>query len=339
MLLKEHGAMQQTKEKMGETGTELPAEWRADAVVRRFALQCLYRMESSETGILENRDIEALHDYRVALRRSRTLLGQMKGVFPEREARRWLDRLGRLGELTGPLRDCHVMLADLPLFHSVLPASLRPALAPLQAYLEQEAATAHRILADRLRRKDYRRTIGGWRRFLERPAPKRPSAPNARAAAGEVCGRRIWKLYRRMLREGAVLGPDSPQEAFHALRKQGKKLRYLLEFSASLRTDGELRDSIAQLKKLQDILGEFQDAAVLRVHLLRLAEALRADGQPLETLLAVGILVGHMEQRQSRCRRAFGEGFAAFAGKPSRRRFRKLSGPGDGKGDSNRRGG
>lgn len=330
--------MQEIEEETGKAGTQPVAECRADAVVRRFASQCLDRMESSETGILENRGTEALHDYRVALRRSRTLLGQMKGVFPERDARRWLDRLGRLGELTGPLRDCHVMLADLPLYHSVLPESLRPALAPLQSYLEREAASAHRILADRLRRKDYRRTIESWRRFLERPAPKQPSAPNARASAGEVCGRHIWKLYRRMLREGASLGPDSPSEAFHALRKRGKKLRYLLEFSASLRDDGKLRDLIAQLKKLQDVLGEFQDTAVQRARLLRLAETLRQDGQPVETLLAMGILVAHMERRQSRCRQAFGDGFAAFAGRPSRRRYRKLFGPGHGEGDRDRRG-
>jgi hypothetical protein len=100
----------------------------------------------------------------------------------------------------------------------------------------------------------------------------------------------------------------------------------------------KLRDLIAQLKKLQDILGEFQDAAVQRARLLRLAEAMRQDGQPLETLLAMGVLVGHMERRQSRCREAFGEGFAAFAGKPARRRFRKLFGPGHGEGDRDRRG-
>ncbi|MDF9393750.1 CHAD domain-containing protein [Methylococcus capsulatus] len=324
----------------GKTATAgiAPAR-RADAAVRRFAAECLERMQSSESGILENRDSEALHDYRVALRRCRTVLGQMKGVFPEREVRRWLDRLGRLGELTGPLRDCHVMLADLPLYQSVLPESLRPALAPLQSYLEREAASAHRILADRLRRMDYRRTIESWQRFLERPAPKRPSAPNALAAADELSGRRIWKLYRRMLREGASLGPDSPSEAFHALRKQGKKLRYLLEFSASLRGDGELRDLIAPLKKLQGVLGEFQDAAVQRDRLLYRAEILRQEGQPLETLLAIGALIGHLERRQSRCRRQFSEGFAVLAGKPSRRRYRKLFGLGHGEGDSGRRGG
>jgi CHAD domain-containing protein len=273
MLLKERGMIQETEVETGRAGIEPTAEWRADAVVRRYAAQCLDRMQSAELGILENRDTEALHDYRVALRRSRTLLGQMKGVFPAREARRCLDRLGRLGELTGPLRDCHVMLADLPLYHSMLPESLRPALAPLQAYLEREAACAHRILADRLRRQDYRRAFESWRRFLERPAPKRPSAPNARASAGEVCGRRIWKLYRRMLREGVVLGPDSPQEAFHVLRKRGKKLRYLLEFSASLRPDGKLRDLIAQLKKLQDIYGLLRFASFFTLMVFRSGNA------------------------------------------------------------------
>ncbi|QJD31452.1 CHAD domain-containing protein [Methylococcus geothermalis] len=330
--------MQETEGDTGRAGVEPTAACRADVAVRRFIAQFLERMLSCEAGILENRDPEALHEYRVALRRSRALLGEMKGVFPERDTVRCLHRLKWLGALTGPLRDCHVMLGEFPVYEAAVPESLRPALAPLRSHLEQEAARAHRVLADRLRRPAYRRTIESWRRFLERPAPKRPSAPNARAPAGVVCGRRIWKLYRRMLRDAAALGPDSPQEAFHALRKQGKKLRYLLEFSASLQADGKIRGLIAQLKKLQDVLGEFQDASVQRARLLTLAELMRQEGQPVEALLAVGVLVGSMEQRQSRCRGAFRESWEAFGGKPTRRRFRRLFGPGDGEGDRDRRG-
>ncbi|MDD2770576.1 MAG: CHAD domain-containing protein [Methylococcus sp.] len=300
---------------------------RADAAVRWYCSQQLERMRSCEKGILENRDPEALHDYRVALRRSRALLGQMKGIFPERDVRRCLQVLQRLGELTGPLRDHQVMLAELPAFEALLPESLRPALAPLRSRLEQTSDSAYRCLSDALVRPAYRHSLESWHRFVRRPAPKLPSAPNARRSVGEVCGRRIWKLYRRMLRDGAALGPESRPEAFHALRKHGKKLRYLLEFFAQFHARGKVKALVAQLKKLQDVLGEYQDSAVQQDRLVGLGRILREEGQPLETLLAIGVLVGHLEQRQAHCRQAFHEGYEAFAKKSTRQLFRRLFAP------------
>ncbi|NIQ15515.1 MAG: CHAD domain-containing protein, partial [Candidatus Dadabacteria bacterium] len=39
-------------------------------------------MEKNEIGIMEDIDIEFLHDFRIAGRRSRSVLGQVRDVFP-----------------------------------------------------------------------------------------------------------------------------------------------------------------------------------------------------------------------------------------------------------------
>lgn len=54
----------------------------ADAAMRRILLALLEAMEVNETGTIANLDTEFLHGFRVAVRRTRSVLGQMKTVFP-----------------------------------------------------------------------------------------------------------------------------------------------------------------------------------------------------------------------------------------------------------------
>ncbi len=70
----------------------------------------LAAMRWNEAGLRADLDSEFLHDWRVAVRRTRCLLGQLKQVFPAGETRRLRSELGWLARLTGPLRDLDVFL-------------------------------------------------------------------------------------------------------------------------------------------------------------------------------------------------------------------------------------
>ena len=56
---------------------------RADAGARQIHSALLDIMVANEPGMRADLDTEFLHDYRVSLRRTRSLLGQIKNVFPE----------------------------------------------------------------------------------------------------------------------------------------------------------------------------------------------------------------------------------------------------------------
>ena len=56
--------------------------------------------------------------------------------------------------------------------------------------------------------------------------------------------------------------PDTPAEQVHDLRKDAKKLRYLLECFGSLLPKSPRKQFVKRLKALQDNLGEHQDAEV-----------------------------------------------------------------------------
>jgi CHAD domain-containing protein len=153
-----------------------------------------------------------------------------------------------------------------------------------------------------------------WRNVLEiLSAPPSPEAVNANRPIGKVANERIWRVYRRVLKEGRAIDPQSPAEALHELRKTCKKLRYLMEFFQSLYPPEKIKSLIGALKALQENLGDFQDLEVQAQNLKGFSrQMLETHDAPAETLMAMGILVANLTERQHQARAAFSACFAEF---------------------------
>ena len=67
-------------------------------------------LQKNEQGIKNNIDTEFLHDYRVAIRRARSILKQLKGVYEQQETAFYLTAFKELGKKTNQLRDSDVYL-------------------------------------------------------------------------------------------------------------------------------------------------------------------------------------------------------------------------------------
>lgn len=80
------------------------------------------------------------------------------------------------------------------------------------------------------------------------------------------------KSRRRVLRAGRKIDADSAPEKLHRLRIRAKRLRYELEFFAAV--FAELERAAKATKRLQDVLGEHQDACTACE---RLRDYLRGD--------------------------------------------------------------
>jgi CHAD domain-containing protein len=63
----------------------------------------------------------------------------------------------------------------------------------------------------------------------------------------DVADARIWRLFRRIVAAGREMGEAPAPEQLHELRKDCKKLRYLMEFFASLYAPEVLDPLIAPL--------------------------------------------------------------------------------------------
>ncbi len=303
----------------------LDPDERADRAIRRLLLPLLETMILNEPGLRDGRDPEFLHDYRVALRRTRTLLGHLKNLFPPDPLAHFRSAFKWLGALTGPVRDLDVYLLQMEAYRMALPEAVRTDLAPLEAFLRRERQAAHAALVAALDTPRYRRLLAAWRSFLEADPPEPPPTPEAHRPIRTVASRHIRRAWRRLLRHGHAIRPQSPPDALHTLRIDAKKLRYLLESFHSLYPERPVRKLVNDLKRLQDTLGAYQDLAVQQEALQTFARRMAAEGAaPVETFTAIGRLEAHLADRQQHVRTAFTGAFEHFVRPKNRRRVERL---------------
>ena len=274
-------------------------------------------------GTVEDLDTEFLHDLRVSVRRARSVLRQLRGVFPPAERARLRDELRWVQAFTGPVRDLDVQLLQWDELTSWLPPERRADLAPLHGLLSRRRTAALRALRRGLRGRRFAAVLDEWRALAAAGSPGPAVAddrPRADLAIEAVAGDRIRTVYRRMVRDGLVIDDESPQEALHDLRKRGKELRYLLELFGGLSPGPVVKPAVSTLKTLQDVLGRFQDRAVQADLLRGLRDELAAEPGGPQALMALGLVVEAVLADQAAAREEFAERFGVFAS--SRRRAR-----------------
>jgi CHAD domain-containing protein len=304
----------------------LDPEARADATAKRIMLSLLDTLEVNVEGAKANLDSEFLHDLRVATRRTRSAMSQIKGVFNPDELAPFKDGFGWIGSVTGPTRDMDVYLLQFPEYKASLPAAVQSDLDPFHDFLVKRHGEEQRALVNKLNSPHFRKLVKSWRAWLNLPLPKKPQAPNALRPIADLSDQRIRKLYRKVMKEGEAIKPGSPPERLHDLRKDCKKLRYLMEFFQSLYPKPEIRALVKEMKILLDNLGAFQDLHVQAESLEALGGQMMAEGAPASALMAMGILVGKLLERQVKAREEFADLFAAFSRDANRQAFQKLFG-------------
>jgi CHAD domain-containing protein len=284
---------------------------------------------ANEEGVREQLDIEFLHDYRVAIRRARSIVRQAAGILPPGDVRSLARELGWLGGLTGPPRDLDVHLEALAgRTDPGRQEDTEPEMEPLRVYLVERRRMAQAHLTEAMDSERYKRLIDQWQRVATSSPPAGdPDAPDAWRPAGEVADEHVGRAYHRVLKRGNAIHEDTPPEALHDLRKRAKELRYLLECFQTLYPDSARSAVVKELKLLQDNLGEFQDCQVQAAALRTMADDLMEKrAAPAATLMALGRLAEDLERRERRARDEFEARFARFSSADNRQRFAALIG-------------
>ncbi|MFH7321149.1 CHAD domain-containing protein [Desulfurivibrio sp. D14AmB] len=314
------------KKTVPQLGPDWPAAKAALEILRHQ-----YRvMRLNEAGIIADLDSEFLHDFRVALRRSRAAMAQIKKVLPA-SAKHFRSQLADLARRSNRLRDLDVYLLQREEYRQMLPSGLHEGLEPIFAVLAEERGREFKKLARWMKGADYRRIMTRWGEFLAGHDPWQGedgvAAPaNALVPVLPLAEKAIAAACARLLKHGRAIGPDSPDEALHALRLDCKKLRYLFEFFAAIFPPEEITPLISRTKKLQDNLGAFNDLFVqqeaLRHFLADLGRsgARRAAGITAAAA-AIGGLITQLSREQGRVRRDFAKTFKAFEGCGHRKKF------------------
>jgi CHAD domain-containing protein len=304
----------------------LDPQARSDVTAKKIMLSLLDTLEANVVGTKANLDSEFLHDLRVATRRTRSAMSQIKSVFEPKELAPFIEGFGWIGKVTGATRDMDVYLLQFAEYKASLPAEVQADLDPFHDFLVKHHRQEQRELVKNLNSPQFRKLTKSWRAWLNQPVPKKPKAPNALRAIADLSDQRIRKVYNKVMKEGSAIQPESPAERLHDLRKDCKKLRYLMEFFQSLYPKPEIRELIKEMKLLLDNLGLFQDLQVQAEALESFGEQMMKEGAPSRALMAMGILVGKLLERQARAREEFADLFTNFSSESNRQAFQKLFG-------------
>jgi CHAD domain-containing protein len=277
---------------------------------RLLALSYLDQAVAAWPRVHDPDDTEALHDFRVALRRLRSSL-RSYGEWVEKSLPRKLrKRLRRLAQSTGPGRDTEVQIEWLRGRSRHLSSYHRAGLQWLLARLEERMRAAYAEMEAELAREFVKVEENLRRRLSVFHTEVHLDGSPHRITLGDVTAKILREEVAELEQHLAkIRGPEDEEEA-HEARIQAKRIRYLLEPLA-----GEIPGAppvVKRFKAVQDLLGELHDAHVLETELAQAVET--AATERARHLLALS-LAGTEDERTLRAagRRANESGLIALA--------------------------
>ena len=298
-------------------GVALDPAMRADHASILICRRLADIVEANLPGACADIDAEFLHDLRVAVRRTRSVLKEITGILPPAGTERARADLRWIQEITGPTRDLDVQLESWPTVVWTVSPTMTGDLGGLHDLLARHRAAEFALMRRRLRGQRFDRAWRAWRELLDQP-PSTDTGGNGMPIR-EAAGRRIAAVHRGIVRRGSAIDDTSAPGAIHDLRKRGKELRYLLELFADLWPVDAVKPLVSTLKGLQDVLGRFQDDEVQIRSLRGLEPELAVLPGGTDSLIALGLVIDGLAEDQRRARNAFAERFAPFAAARTRK--------------------
>ena len=298
----------------------------AGEACRRILAHLARIIRLNEDGIRRDIDTEFLHDFRVAVRRARSLLTLLKGVFDPQVDRALKQDLQAVGKATNRLRDLDVYLLDQKSYEDRLSGRLRPGIAPLFTSLKRRRGAEKRKTIRFLDSAEYRRIVAHIEAVAGyTPDPDHPEPDAAKQPIKPLASRVIYKRYRKIIKTGSRIDEATPDGDLHQLRIECKKLRYALEFFRTLYAAKEMKGLIKQLKSLQDNLGRFNDLSVQQDFLHGFLESMnRNSPKAVELAAATGALISRLQVEHRQVRDAFIGVFGKFHSTGNHRRYVRL---------------
>lgn len=294
----------------------LRPEMTAVEAFEAVAAGCIGQIRANEAVVLSCEDPEGVHQFRIGVRRLRAAISVFRPILtPDafsylRDELRWLQQqLGVardwdvfIGEALGPLSARLPEESSLPLLRRDAEAIRRAAYETARAALADERYT--RLLL----RLDLWQDDKGW---LARP--EAGTVDPAHHPVGELAARSLAGLDRK-LRKLAGKHRKLSEPELHQVRILGKKMRYSAEFFRGLYGKSVVKEGLAALEGIQEVLGSLNDA-VVGDHLLQdflEGQRRRGGGDPVTAQVAAGVVRGWQAARIETDLRRFGKAWDRY---------------------------
>jgi len=256
----------------------------------------------------EPQNIENLHQFRVSFRKIIVFLKEFKKFFDEK----WIDNtykdLKNFMEKTNQKRDLDVLISQFDDYLTHLPPSMKENLIPLKNSLIHWQNREEKRVFEILHSKEYKKILTLLNEAIQNDKVYLSESNTPIIVTSYNI---IQKKKKKIFKLANLIDDKSLPKEYHKLRIEFKRLRYLLETFSHFYEDKEVEKFIKRCKKIQDILGAHQDLEVQREHIVQYIK--KNSNLKIDTILAVGKLIGDMEFEEIKRREEF------------RKKYKKLS--------------
>ena len=213
-----------------------------------------------ELGIIRDDHEEFIHQYRVSLRRIRALISLLKPLFRRQEKEILKDTLRQLMQHTNLMRDLDVFLINMEQYFSLLEHQHHKGLTRFFDDIQSQRRKSLKALKVWLKSGEYKSVCKLVVAQLEsmRETPTTAGQLASKAAAHHF----LWLKFKQIESHCHNIDDNTDDAIIHQLRIDCKKFRYLLEYFMPILPTNNTKQQIAQLKRLQDKLGSFNDSSV-----------------------------------------------------------------------------
>lgn len=270
----------------------------APSDVVRARLRDLARQARAADADVHAGGAEGVHDLRVAMRRTRSLLRTFRALLgadtTEHTEKLRAELRWAAGELSA-VRDLEVVHGAL--FAAVADESLPASVGErLERHREETGAAARAQVSQLLGSTRYAQVLDELDRLVDTVGWDAVTPKSARRAL-----RKDWRRLRRRARAVETLAPGAdPEATLHEVRKAAKRARYAAELARPVLGKKKAKKKAKKYKMVQTVLGEHQDSVVAAETLRTLGA--RAGSTPGENGFAFGLLYGLELQAAQRAR-------------------------------------
>ncbi len=277
------------------------------ALAHRVMRNQFDQIMAHEPGTRLDEDPEELHDMRVATRRLRAALSFFRGALPA-PADEGRAELQWLAQGLGAVRDLDVQLGQVAEWQLVADEADARAFDALADTIRRRRPAARDALLEQLDSSRYQALLSSLNSVLASEAPLEGACRPVAEAVPSLVRRR----HQQLRKAADELTPHSAPASFHAARIYGKRLRYAVEFVGEA-YGKPAQDFVRVMVRLQDVLGEHQDAYVAIDHLRALLASERATLPP-ETVFLMGRVSERYTCNAARLREAFRDAYRPVHG-------------------------
>ena len=257
-------------------------------------------------------DPEGVHQVRIGVRRIRSALQLFSPHLEPHAKGLFEDELRHAGQTIGEARDWDVFCDEILAQVAETPEA-RKFGEMMRSPAEARRAAAHESCVQQLHDPSFRALVLGLAAWIEEGRENSDQIGD-KALKREIAGiaeKLLDGLDAKATKRGRAVRPDAEAAELHPLRKSLKKLRYSVEFLESIYDPKRTKRFLRRLKKLQDALGEINDAAMAT----RLAEGLAAD-KHLELAPSVAAIASSQGRAARSAMKALAKSWKAYCDEP-----------------------